>query len=90
MRSTLQNLGPAAVPALAERLRRSPDPPGGPANRFYFMALQLLAELPGDSGAVEALQLMERHKVNQVLVVDSERRLVGALNMHDLFRAKVI
>jgi arabinose-5-phosphate isomerase len=43
-----------------------------------------------DRLAVEALQLMERHKVNQVLVVDSERRLVGALNMHDLFRAKVI
>ena len=40
--------------------------------------------------AVEALQLMERHKVNQVLVVDSERRLIGALNMHDLFRAKVM
>jgi arabinose-5-phosphate isomerase len=40
--------------------------------------------------AVEALQLMESHKVNQLLVVDSEHRLVGALNMHDLFRAKVI
>ena len=25
-----------------------------------------------------------------VLVVDDERRLIGALNMHDLFRAKVI
>lgn len=43
-----------------------------------------------DRLAVEALQLMEQHKVNQVLVVDAERRLVGALNMHDLFRAKVI
>ena len=40
--------------------------------------------------AVEAIQLMERHKVNQLLVVDERGRLVGALNMHDLFRAKVL
>jgi arabinose-5-phosphate isomerase len=40
--------------------------------------------------AVEAVQLMERHKINQLLVVDGEGRLAGALNMHDLFRAKVI
>jgi arabinose-5-phosphate isomerase len=40
--------------------------------------------------AVEAVQLMERHKVNQLLVVDERGRLAGALNMHDLFRAKVI
>ena len=40
--------------------------------------------------AVEAVQLMERHKVNQLLVVDEAGELVGALNMHDLFRAKVI
>jgi arabinose-5-phosphate isomerase len=33
---------------------------------------------------------MERHKVNQLLVVDAAGALVGALNMHDLFRAKVI
>lgn len=40
--------------------------------------------------AAEAVQLMERHKVNQLLVVDEDGLLVGALNMHDLFRAKVI
>ena len=40
--------------------------------------------------AAEAVQLMERHKVNQLLVVDGSSALVGALNMHDLFRAKVI
>jgi arabinose-5-phosphate isomerase len=42
-----------------------------------------------DALAVEAVQLMERHKVNQLLVVENGE-LVGALNMHDLFRAKVI
>ena len=43
-----------------------------------------------DKLAAEAVQIMEQHKVNQLLVVDAERRLLGALNMHDLFRAKVI
>jgi arabinose-5-phosphate isomerase len=40
--------------------------------------------------AAEAVQLMENNKVNQLLVVDASGKLVGALNMHDLFRAKVI
>jgi arabinose-5-phosphate isomerase len=40
--------------------------------------------------AVEAVEIMERHKVNQLLVTDAGGRLIGALNMHDLFRAKVI
>lgn len=40
--------------------------------------------------AVEAVEMMERHKVNQLLVIDSAGRLAGALNMHDLFRAKVV
>ena len=43
-----------------------------------------------DMLAAEAVQLMERHKVNQLLVVDERGALVGALNMHDLFRAKVL
>jgi len=40
--------------------------------------------------AAEAVQIMETHKINQLLVVDARGELVGALNMHDLFRAKVI
>ena len=40
--------------------------------------------------AVEAVEIMESHKVNQLLVVDASGELVGALNMHDLFRAKVV
>ena len=43
-----------------------------------------------DRLAVEAVEIMERNKVNQILVVDEQKRLIGALNMHDLFRAKVI
>ncbi|MCO6441478.1 MAG: KpsF/GutQ family sugar-phosphate isomerase [Nitrococcus mobilis] len=40
--------------------------------------------------AAEALQLMERHKINALLVVDNENRLIGALNMHDLLQAGVV
>jgi arabinose-5-phosphate isomerase len=40
--------------------------------------------------AVDAASLMEAHRINSVLVVDSAQRLVGALNTHDLMRAKVI
>jgi len=40
--------------------------------------------------AAEAVELMDRYKINQLLVVSEDGNLVGALNMHDLFRAKVI
>jgi arabinose-5-phosphate isomerase len=45
-----------------------------------------------DSGAlaVEAARLMETHKINALLVLDDERRVVGALNIHDLLRARVV
>jgi arabinose-5-phosphate isomerase len=43
-----------------------------------------------DKLAAEAVEIMERFKVNQLLVVDADQKLLGALNMHDLFRAKVI
>jgi arabinose-5-phosphate isomerase len=43
-----------------------------------------------DRLAAEAVEIMERNKVNQLLVVDGAGVLVGALNMHDLFRAKVV
>jgi arabinose-5-phosphate isomerase len=40
--------------------------------------------------AVEAVETMERCKTTQLPVVDAEGRLAGALNIHDLFRARVI
>ncbi|KDB08684.1 putative signal transduction protein with CBS domain containing protein [Burkholderia sp. lig30] len=43
-----------------------------------------------DQLAVEAVELMERHRINQMLVVDAAGALIGALNMHDLFSKKVI
>lgn len=40
--------------------------------------------------AAEAVQMMDQHKINGLLVVDADGRLVGALNMHDLLRAGVV
>jgi arabinose-5-phosphate isomerase len=40
--------------------------------------------------AAAAAQLMELHQVTALLVTDSERRLIGALNVHDLLRAGVV
>ena len=43
-----------------------------------------------DALAAEAVQMMEQHNINQMLVVDGGNKLIGALNMHDLLHAKVI
>lgn len=43
-----------------------------------------------DALAVEAVQIMEANRINQLLVVDGDGRLTGALHIHDLTRAKVI
>lgn len=40
--------------------------------------------------AAEALSLMQRRKINALLVVDEQDRPVGALNMHDMLKAGVI
>ena len=40
--------------------------------------------------AAEAVQMMEQYNISQMLVVDGQHKLVGALNMHDLLHAKVI
>jgi len=43
-----------------------------------------------DKLAAEAVQMMDQYKINGLLVVDADGRLVGALNMHDLLRAGVV
>lgn len=46
--------------------------------------------IPAVRLAVEAVEMMERLKINQLLALDEAGQLAGALNMHDLFRAKVV
>lgn len=43
-----------------------------------------------DAMAVEAATLMDSNRLNQVVVIDNEGLLCGALHMHDLLAAKVI
>jgi arabinose-5-phosphate isomerase len=43
-----------------------------------------------DALAAQAVELMEHHRITSVLVVDELGLLCGALNTHDLMRAKVI
>lgn len=40
--------------------------------------------------AAEAVHIMETHRITALPVVDETNRLVGALNIHDLFRAGVV
>ena len=43
-----------------------------------------------DKLTAEAVEMMDKHKINQLPVADEKGRLIGALNMHDLFQAKAI
>ncbi len=43
-----------------------------------------------DALAAEAADLMEQHRISCLFVLDDHGRLCGALNTHDLMRAKVI
>ncbi len=40
--------------------------------------------------AVEAARMMEQYQINALPVVDDQHKLVGALNIHDLFQAGVL
>ena len=46
--------------------------------------------IAADQLAVEAARLMEDHKISGLIVVDDAGRAVGALNIHDLLRARVV
>ncbi|TSA21409.1 MAG: KpsF/GutQ family sugar-phosphate isomerase [Betaproteobacteria bacterium] len=46
--------------------------------------------ISADALAVEAVERMQEWRVNGMLAVDAQGRLVGALNMHDLLRAGVV
>ncbi len=43
-----------------------------------------------DQLAAEALEMMQRYRINALPVVDDDGRLTGAINMHDLLRAGVV
>jgi arabinose-5-phosphate isomerase len=43
-----------------------------------------------DMLAAEALQIMQEKKINAIPIVDENKQLIGAINMHDLLRAGVV
>jgi arabinose-5-phosphate isomerase len=43
-----------------------------------------------DTLAAEAVHIIEQNKITALLVVDDRDHLIGALNIHDLFRAGVM
>ena len=40
--------------------------------------------------AAEAVHVLEENKITSLLVADDDNRLIGALNIHDLFRAGIM
>ncbi|MBU3633335.1 SIS domain-containing protein [Polynucleobacter sp. AP-Feld-500C-C5] len=46
--------------------------------------------IPPELLAEEAIEMMEKHRINHLVVTDQDGCLLGALNLHDLFAAKVI
>lgn len=73
-------------------LRRAMDDPD--ADLRTTTVLDVMSREPKSIGpdqlAVEAARMMEDHKISAVIVVDEAQRVVGALNIHDLLRAKVV
>ena len=54
-------------------------------------ATRSAAALLVDCLAAEGARLLEERKIGSgLIVVDDERRVVGALNIHDLLRARVV
>ncbi len=43
-----------------------------------------------DRLAVEALELMERHKITSIIVTDREDNYVGVVHLHDLWRTQMV
>ena len=73
-------------------LRRAMDDPGFDLRATIVESVMTRAPktITADKLAVEAARLMESHKISALVVVDAEQHAVGALNIHDLLRARVV
>jgi arabinose-5-phosphate isomerase len=72
---------------LRRAMARDADPRG---TRIDAVMTRAPRAIRPEALAVEAVEIMERRKSTQLPVVDAAGRLVGALNIHDLFRAKIL
>lgn len=73
-------------------LRRAMDDPGADLRTTPVAAVmgREPKTLPPERLAVEAARMMEDHKISAVVVVDEQQLVMGALNIHDLLRARVV
>jgi arabinose-5-phosphate isomerase len=72
-------------------LRRTLDAGLDPHNTAVSEAMTAGGKsISPDALAVEAMQLMQKHAIQGLLVIDEAGRLVGALNFQDLLRAGVV
>ena len=73
------------VRRLMER-SRSIDVNTTPVNQVMTTNCQVILQ---DVLAAEAMQVMEEKKINALIVVDQNKKVIGALNMHDLIQAGI-
>jgi arabinose-5-phosphate isomerase len=73
LRRLMMTRPPNAVMALTAGEAMHPDP--------LTIGRELLA--------VEALRIMETHKITSVIVVDGERMVEGVVHLHDLWRTQM-
>jgi arabinose-5-phosphate isomerase len=46
--------------------------------------------IPSDKLAAEVLQTLERHRIDDLVVVDAENRPIGIVDSQDLTRLKIL
>jgi arabinose-5-phosphate isomerase len=101
MEMTRKHLGMTAVVDAQQRLlgvftdgdlRRALDDDGVDLRNAQVSELMTPGPkvIGADKLAIEAAQLMEKYQIHALLVVDEAQHVVGALNIHDLLRARVV
>ena len=43
-----------------------------------------------DMLAIDAMRLLKKHKITQLIIVDKNNKLIGVLNIHDLLQAGIV
>ena len=46
--------------------------------------------IPSEALAAQAVQIMEKHSITSLIAVDSKRRVLGVIHLHDLLKAGVV
>ncbi|GAB2917601.1 KpsF/GutQ family sugar-phosphate isomerase [Rheinheimera gaetbuli] len=60
------------------------------SNRIAEVMTQKCITAHSQMLAAEALQIMQQKKINGLIILDDDRKPIGAMNMHDLLRAGVL